>query len=170
MLQQTLHLGEEAAMRHRMRTTLLLLLLLIGVPLIPEASAQADRLDWAARLAEMDRALARGETTAVTAAWREAYVAAHASRDWPGMIAVGDAALRAARATGTPEVFEPRARRAYLTALLRARRQASRAGVLTAAEAFGRLGDRDAERLAQSEAAKLAIRAEADARRRAGSL
>jgi hypothetical protein len=102
-----LHLGEEAAMRHRMRTTLLLLFLLIGVPLIPEASAQADRLDWAARLAEVDRALARGETTAVTAAWREAYVAAHASRDWPGMIAVGDAALRAGRTTRTPEVFEP---------------------------------------------------------------
>jgi hypothetical protein len=169
-----LHLGEEvAAMRQHTRTTLLLLLLLIGVialPLIPEASAQADRLDWSARIAEMDRALARGETTAVTAAWREAYVAAHASRGWPGMIAVGDAALRAARATRTPEVFEPRARRAYLTALLRARRQASRDGVLAAGEAFARLGDRDAEQLAKAEAAKLAIRAEADARRRARAL
>jgi len=100
----------------------------------------------------------------------EAYVAAHVSRGWPGMLAVGDAALRAGRATGTPEVFEPRARRAYLTALLRARRQASRDGVLAAGEAFGRLGDRDAERLAKSEAAKLAIRAEADARRRARAL
>lgn len=157
-------------MRHRMRTTILLLLLLIGVPLIPEASAQSDRLDWTARIAEMDQALARGETMAVTAAWREAYVAAHASRGWPGMLAVGDAALRAARATGTPEVFEPRARRAYLTALLRARRQASRDGVLAAGEAFGRLGDRDAERLAKAEAAKLAIRAETAARRRAGAL
>jgi hypothetical protein len=101
-------------MRHRTRTTSLLVLLflvllggVIALPLIPEASAQADRLDWAARLAEVDRALARGETTAVTAAWREAYVAAHASRDWPGMIAVGDAALRAGRTTRTPEVFEP---------------------------------------------------------------
>ena len=160
-------------MRHRTRTTLLLLLLLIGIialPLIPKASAEADRLDWATRIAEMDRALARGETPAVTAAWREAYVTAHASRGWPGMLAVGDAALRAGRATGTPEVFEPRARRAYLTALLRARRQASRDGVLAAGEAFGRLGDRDAERLAKAAAAKLAIRAEADARRRAGAL
>ena len=154
-------------MRLRMRTTLLLLLLLIGVPLISEASAQADRLDWTARIAEMDQALGRGETTALTAAWREAYVAAHASRGWPGMLAVGDAALRAARATGTPEVFEPRARRAYLTALLRARRQASRDGVLAVGEAFGRLGDRDAEQLAHAEAAKLALRTEADARRRA---
>jgi len=164
-------------MRHRTRTTSLLLLLfllllggVIALPLIPEASAQADRLDWAARLAEVDRVLARGETTAVAAAWREAYVAAHASRDWPGMIAVGDAALRAGRATRTPEVFEPRARRAYLTALLRARRQASRDGVLAAGEAFGRLGDRDAERLAKAEAAQLAIRAESAARRGARAL
>jgi hypothetical protein len=173
MVEQTPHLGEEMAMRHGTRTTLRLLLLLIGIiafPLTPEASAQADRFDWAARIAEVDRALARGETTAVTAAWREAYVAAHVSRGWPGMLAVGDAALRASRATGTPEVFEPRARRAYLTALVRARRQASRDGVLAAAEAFGRLGDRDVERLAKSEAAKLEIRSEADARRRAGAL
>ena len=160
-------------MRHPTRTRLLLLLLLIGIvatPLIPEASAQADRVDWAARIAEVDRLLARGETTAVTAAWREAYVAAHASRSWPGMLAVGDAAVRAGRATGTPEVFEPRARRAYLTALLRARRQGSRDGVLAAADAFGRLGDRDAERVARSEAATLAIRAEHEVRRRAGAL
>lgn len=118
----------------------------------------------------MDRALARGEVAAVTAAWREAYVAAHASRNWPGMLAVGDAALRASRANGAAHVFEPRARRAYRTALLRAHRQASREGVLAAGEAFGRLGDRDAERLARAEAAELAIRAEADARRRARAL
>jgi hypothetical protein len=160
-------------MRQRTRTTSLLLLLLIGVlalPLIPEASAEPDRADWAARIAEVDRALSHGETTVATAAWREAYVAAHVSRGWPGMIAVGDAAVRAARATGIPEVFEPRARRAYLTALLRARRQASRDGVLAAAEGFGRLGDRDAERQARSEAAALTNRAEAAARRRAGAL
>jgi hypothetical protein len=167
------HLSEEAAMRHRPRTISILLLLLTGVialALIPQASADADRGDWAARIAEMDRLLALGETRAATAAWREAYVAAHVSRDWPGMLAVGDAALRAGRATGTSDVFEPRARRAYLTALLRARRQASRDGVLAAGEAFGRLGDRDAERVAKSEAAALTIRAEADARRRARAL
>jgi hypothetical protein len=83
------------------------------------------------------------------------------------MLAVGDAALRAGRAGGTSDVFEPRARRAYRTALLRAHRQASRDGVLAAAEAFGRLGDRDAERLARAEAARLDRRAEDAARRRA---
>lgn len=165
-------------MRHRTRTVWLLLLpllLLLGgviaaLPLIPEASVAADRGDWAARIAEMDRALGRGETAAATAAWREAYVAAHASRNWPGMLAVGDAALRAGRATGAADVFEPRARRAYRTALLRAHRQVSRDGVLAAGEAFGRLGDRDIERLARAEAAELAIRAEAAARRRARAL
>jgi len=140
-------------MRHRTRTRSLLLLLFVGVialPLIPEASADAVRTDWAGRIAEMDQALARGETKAANAAWREAYVAAHVSRGWPGMLAVGDAALRAGRATGMPELFEPRARRAYCTALLRAHRQSSHEGVLAAGEAFGRLGDRDAERLAKA--------------------
>jgi hypothetical protein len=172
-----LQLSQEAAMRHRTRTVSLLLLLFLPLlggaiarPLIPEASADADRGDWAARIAEMDRALANGETSAVAAAWREAYVAAHASRDWPGMLAVGDAALRAGRATGNVDVFEPRARRAYRTALLRAHRRGSHDGVLAAGEAFGRLGDRDTERLAKAEAADLAIRAEADARRRARAL
>ena len=164
-------------MRHRTRTVpflpFLFLLLLGGLsalPLIPEVSADADRGDWAARIAGMDRALALGDTAAASAAWREAYVAAHVSRGWPGMLAVGDAALRAGRATGASDVFEPRARRAYRTALLRAHRQASHDGVLAAGEAFGRLGDRDAERQAKSEAADLAIRAEADARRRARAL
>ena len=151
-------------MRHRTRTALLLLLLLVEIitlPLIPRASAEADEPDWSAGIAEMDRELAEGRNPAAAAAWQEAYIAAHVSRGWVGMVAVGDAALRAARVTGAPEVFEPRARRAYLTALLRARRQASRDGVLAAADGFGRLGDRDAERLARSEATELMIRAEA---------
>jgi hypothetical protein len=79
-----LHSSEEAGMRHHTRTgSLPLILLLIGVialPLIPEASAEAGRDDWAARIAEMDRALAQGQTQAATATWREAYVAAHVTR------------------------------------------------------------------------------------------
>jgi hypothetical protein len=162
-------------MRHRTRTTLLLLLVMVEIltlPLIPRAAAAADNRDWNAGIAEMDRALALGQAPAATAAWQDAYVAAHLSRGWVGMVAVGDAALRAARATGAPELFEPRARRAYLTALLRARRQASREGVLAAADGFSRLGDREAEQIARSEAADLTIRAGASAetrRRRAGA-
>src|SRR5260370_18454473 len=59
------------------------------------------------------------------------------------MVAVGDAAIRLGRATGTVAVAESRARRVYLTALFRARRHDSLDGVLAAGEAFGRLGDRE---------------------------
>jgi hypothetical protein len=168
-----IHSIEEAAMRHRTRTVSLLVFLLLGVvalPLLRSAAAESGRADWASRVAEMDEALARGDGTAAAAAWREAYVAAHVSRSWTGMIAVGDAAVRAGRATGTPQIFQPRARRAYLTALMRARRDASAEGVLAAGSAFGRLGDRDAERQAMNEAARLTIRTEGDARRRARAL
>lgn len=160
-------------MRYRTRTVSLLLLLLIGAvapPVLRPASAEPGRGDWASHITEMDGAIARGDGTVAAAAWREAYVAAHVSRGWPGMIAVGDAALRAGHAMGTPQVFAPRARRAYLTALMRARREASTEGMLAAGAAFGRLGDRDAERLARDEAAKLTNRMETDARRRARAL
>lgn len=61
-------------MRHRTRTVWLLLLpllLLLGgviaaLPLIPEASVAADRGDWAARIAEMDRALEPGAARTFT--------------------------------------------------------------------------------------------------------
>jgi len=131
-------------MRRRMRSSTLFLLLLAGalaLPMIPSASAEPDPADWSAQIALVDQALQRGDAPAAQAAWREAYVAAHVSRGWPGMIAVGDAALRVGQLTGARDVFEPRARRAYLTALLRARRQGSLDGVLAAGEGFGRLGD-----------------------------
>jgi hypothetical protein len=103
---------------------------------------------------------------AAQAAWREAYATAHASHGWPGMIVVGDAALRLGRATGTAAVSESRARRVYLTALLRARRERSLDGVLTAGEAFGRLGDRDVVQQAAAIAADLAARSGDDLARR----
>jgi len=114
---------QEATMSHRARTASLLLLLLIGIgtlvgPTIPPASAEPDRADWGARIAEMDQALGRNDVAAAQSAWREAYIAAHLSRTWAGMLAVGDAALRMGRATNAADLFEPRARRANLTALL----------------------------------------------------
>ena len=156
-------------MRHHAWTTPLALFLFgtLALSAVPLGPTEAAGVDWGARIAEMDRALAQGDAPAAAAAWREAYVAAHVSRDWPGMLAVGDAALRAGRATGTLEVFRPRARRAYVTALLRARRHGSADGALAAADAFGRLGDRDAERQARAVAAQLVRRAEAAAERRA---
>jgi hypothetical protein len=145
------------------------LLLLIGalaLPMIPPASAEADQGAWAARIGEMDQALKRGDAPAAHAAWREAYVAAHVGRGWPGMVAVGDAALRVGRATGTPDLYEPRARRAYLTALLRARRHGSVDGVLAAGDAFGRLGDQAGVQQALAVATDLAARSGDDTARR----
>lgn len=158
-------------MRHRTRVKIapLFLILLIGafaLPMIPPASAEADRGAWAARLVEMDQALKRGDAPAAHAAWREAYVAAHVGRGWPGMVAVGDAALRVGHATGTPDLYEPRARRAYLTALLRARRHGSVEGVLAAGDAFGRLGDQAVVQQALAVATDLAARSGDDTARR----
>src|SRR5258708_27670849 len=134
--------SEEAPMKHRTQVALLLLSLLtttVALPTIP--SAEAAGTDWAAEIQAMDAALARGDATTAQAAWREAYAAAHTGRGWPGMVAVGDAAIRLGRATGTVAVAESRARRVYLTALFRARRHDSLDGALAAGEAFGTPGD-----------------------------
>jgi hypothetical protein len=144
---------------HRSQVALLLLFLLstaVALPVIP--SAEAGGPDWAVQVQAMDEALARHDAAAAQATWREAYAAAHASREWPGMISVGDAAMRLGRATGTVAVAESRARRVYLTALFRARRHASLDGVLAAGEAFGRLGDREVVKQALAVATDMAKR------------
>jgi hypothetical protein len=156
-------------MRHRTQVALLLLFLLVtavALPTIPTASAESAATDWAAQLRAMDEALARGDVRAAQAAWREAYAAAHVGRGWPGMLAVGDAALRLGHDAGATEIYEGRARRVYLTALLRARRQGSLDGVLAAGEAFGRLGDREVVQQALAVATDLAARSGDDLARR----
>jgi hypothetical protein len=141
-------------MRQSKRAALLPLFLLtiaVSLPMIPTAEAAGP--GWAEQLQAMDEALGRGDAVAAQAAWREAYATAHASHGWPGMIVVGDAALRLGRATGTAAVSESRARRVYLTALFRARRER-------------RLGDRDVVQQAAAIAADLAARSGDDLARR----
>lgn len=148
-------------MRQRLEVPLLLLFLsmtMLLLPAIPTASAGPASMDWAAHLQTMDEAIGHGDFAAARVAWREAYVAAHVSREWPGMIAVGEAALRLGRATSESSIAERRARRVYLTALFRARRQGSLDGVLAAGEAFGRLGDREVVQQALKVATELAAR------------
>ena len=148
-------------MRRRLEVPMLLLFLLVTavlLPSVPTASAEPASSDWASRLQAMDEAIARGDLASAQAAWREAYAAAHVGRGWPGMIAVGEAALRLGRAGGDTSIAESRARRVYLTALLRARRQGSLDGVLAAGDAFGRLGDREVVRQALTVATELASR------------
>jgi len=77
-------------------------------------------------------------------AMNEAYRAALGTRTWEGMLAVGEASLRLGRAAHQGSTPRAEARRAYLTALFRARGERSLPGVLRTGEAFAALGDRDA--------------------------
>jgi hypothetical protein len=151
---------EEPHMKAQIRTAPLILLVAVAAMMLsmtPPVSAESDRMDWGARIADMDEALKRGDAAVTRAAWREAYVAAHVSHTWPAMLAVGDAAMRARDLVGG-QVSEAHARRAYLTALLRARRQGSLDGVLAAGDAFGRLGDQAVVKQALAVATELAER------------
>jgi hypothetical protein len=116
---------------------------------------------WTTPLDRVDAALERGDTTAALSAWREAHAAAIRSGQWEGMIAVGDASRRVGDRGGAPYDGAARARQAYLTALLRARREKSVEGSLRAAIAFGELGDREvfaqALRIAEQQAGRDSI-------------
>lgn len=104
---------------------------------------EAGAWPWAVHLRAMGDALARNDVSAAERAWRDAYAAAFASRRWEGMIQVGDAARQIGGAAGVRRTGEAKARRLYLAALARARRQGSLEGVLGAGEAFAALGDRE---------------------------
>ncbi|HET7875424.1 MAG TPA: hypothetical protein VFN71_07845 [Methylomirabilota bacterium] len=111
---------------------------------------------WAVHIQVMDAALERGDVEQAARARHDAYRAALASRRWEALADVGDATLRLAarRGVGVPTLAE--ARRLYLSALFRARRERSLAGVLRATEAFAALGDRDVARQGLLIAASLA--------------
>ncbi|MBI4246002.1 MAG: hypothetical protein HY728_10500 [Candidatus Rokubacteria bacterium] len=98
---------------------------------------------WMAHLNRLDGAMTRRDTYAMVYAWHLACLEARAVADWEGMLAVGEAALRIARATGFTLAFTAEARQALHVALFRAQRQRSRAGVHRIAEAFAALGDLD---------------------------
>ncbi|HXL45775.1 MAG TPA: hypothetical protein VN977_04140 [Candidatus Binatia bacterium] len=101
------------------------------------------QIAWQARLLEVDEALARSDLAAAERQWREAYAAALKSRHWQGMVAVGDTYRVLGARAGFRAASVAKARQAYLTALFRARREASLEGVLRAAERFAELGDRE---------------------------
>jgi len=98
---------------------------------------------WISPLRDMDDALAHGDFSTATTARHKAGLAALASPSWEGFLAVGDGALRLGEARGTRSGMEPEARRAYLSAMLRARHAHSLEGTLRVTDAFARLGDRD---------------------------
>jgi len=106
----------------------------------PAATAAAP---WLSPLGDVERGLASGDLPAARTARHRAHLAALGSGSWEGFLAVGDAALRLGDASGDRGAMEAEARRAYLSALSRARAQRSLDGVLRATESFARLSDRD---------------------------
>jgi hypothetical protein len=98
---------------------------------------------WISPLRDMDDALARGDFSAATMARHKADLAVLASPGWEGFLAVGDGALRLGEAGPGRRAMEPEARRAYLSAMVRARQAHSLEGTLRVTEAFARLDDRD---------------------------
>jgi hypothetical protein len=141
---------------------LLLVLLVAGLAVMEMLTAEAPSTvaphAWTAPLDQADAALARGDAATAMSAWREAQAAALRSGHWEGMIAVGDASRRLAGTGRDRSDGLARARQAYLTALFRARRERSLDGLLSAAIAFGELGDRDvlgqALRIAEQQAGR----------------
>ena len=99
---------------------------------------------WQRVLDAMDRSLLREDISAAEIAWHAARGHAIESRQWDAFLAVGAGALRIGDHTVVREPYRARAREAWLSALLRARQQGALDGVLSVAEAFGSLGDRDA--------------------------
>lgn len=102
-----------------------------------------DGTRWSMYLERLDSALARGDTYRMVYAWHLACLEARAGNQWEGMLAVGEAALRIARATGLTLAFTAEARQALHVALRRAQRAESRDGVMRVADAFADLGDFD---------------------------
>jgi hypothetical protein len=97
---------------------------------------------WKTHLHIVETELASGHVDVAVRAWHDAYGAALESRGWESMIAVGDAFMKIGHAAGTPNGARMNAREAYLTALIRARRNRSVDGALRSGEAFAGLGDR----------------------------
>jgi hypothetical protein len=126
---------------------------------------------WNALLERAGDARRAGDVAQTLTWWQEARREALRSGTWEAMIDVGDASRRLAAGGGFRREGDARAREAYMTALLRARRDHSVDGVLRAAVAFGELGDRavvaQALRIAEREAgqdprAREQVRAVAD--------
>jgi len=103
--------------------------------------ARGDSL-WKGHLHLVETELAAGHVDVAVRAWHDAYGAALESRGWESMLAVGDAFMKIGHAAGTPGGARMNAREAYLTALIRARRNRSVDGALRSGEAFAGLGDR----------------------------
>ena len=108
---------------------------------VPAGRDRDDGL-WRAYLDLVEKELEHGHLDVAVRVWQDAYGAALGSGSWESMIAVGDAFVAIGRASGSPAGARMNAREAYLTALIRARRDRSVDGAIRTAEAFRELDDR----------------------------
>jgi hypothetical protein len=108
---------------------------------MPAGRTRDDGL-WRAHLDVVEKELARGHVDVAVRVWHDAYGAALASGSWESMIAVGDAFMTIGRASGSTGGARLNAREAYLSALIRARRDRSVDGAIRSADAFRGLDDR----------------------------
>jgi len=106
-----------------------------------QAPPPAAPRSWLEPVRSAEHALAEGNLGEAARAAREAYRAALTSGQWPGMIEVGDLHLRLNDTTGARTTARAQVRKAYLIALVRARREGDLGGILRAAESFAKLDD-----------------------------
>jgi len=97
---------------------------------------------WTGHIQAMDHALAERDPGDSVRAWRQAYSAALSHPGWLGLLVVATASLRLATFPGLARSADERARDTYWLVFFRARQQRSVDGVLHAADAFAKLGDR----------------------------
>ena len=114
------------------------------------------RGDWEPHVRWVNQLLDRGDLSAATFAWHDAYGAALDGRGWEGLIAVGDAFVRLADLARAPHGARENARQAYLAAFIRAERAGSVDGIVQTASAFARVGDHAASEQSLRIAARLA--------------
>jgi hypothetical protein len=101
-------------------------------------------IGWEDRIAAVDGAIAAGDVSRATYAWREAYAMAIGSPGWEPLADLGDRALRlAALGGGSSAHYRDDARRLYRFALFRARSARSVDGLRRLADAFATLGHED---------------------------
>jgi hypothetical protein len=153
--------------------------MLLGLSALAAASSMvrggdesaSSRAPWVDAIRVMDEALAKGDVRSALSAREDARLAALSSDGWEGLVLVGDATLRLAQGSGLRVAMEPAARRAYVFALHRARRQESFEGVVRVTEALVTMGDLDMARKGCRVAGALAAAAGApDARERVRAL
>jgi hypothetical protein len=97
---------------------------------------------WRTELSHVEQELAAERVGPAIRAWERARAAARASRQWQGLLAVGDAYLRIGDAVDFRQAFVGTARATYLEALDQALAAASADGELGISAALEALDDR----------------------------